>query len=74
MFSFSQQALHCCICGVRFFTTCNSGTKWANGVCSMRCHFEKEWRYTLSVLNKPYRPDERSYDAQGYPRKVEVVP
>ena len=64
---FSTQELRCCICGQNFETTCNSGTKWSNGVCSMRCHYEKEWRYTLSVMNKPYRPDTRAYDKHGYP-------
>ena len=64
---FSVQELYCCICRIIYQTTCNSGTKWSNGVCSMRCHNEKEWRYTLSVMNKPYREDPRQYDVNGYP-------
>lgn len=64
---FSKQALRCCICGVSYEATCRDGTRWANGVCSMRCHYEKEWRYLLSVLGKAYRPDERTFDQHGYP-------
>ena len=67
---FSPQALICCICGTPYQVTCNDGTRWQNSVCSMRCHFEKEWRYTLSVLGKPYRPDERVFDDHGYPQRV----
>jgi len=69
---FSLQTLHCCICAVEYEVTCNSGTRWENGVCSMRCHHEKEWRRTLSILGKPYRPDHRRYDVAGYPAKAEA--
>ena len=67
---FSNQALRCCVCGRTYETTCNSGTRWENAVCSMRCHFEKEWRRTLSIMGNPYRPDPREYDAAGYPVKA----
>lgn len=67
---FSAQELRCCICGERYETTVNSGTKWANGVCTMRCHFEKEWRGVLSTTGKPYKEDTRTYDQRGYPVKA----
>lgn len=68
---FSTMDLFCQTCGELYQTTCNTGA-WKRGTCSMRCHYEKEWRYTLSVLGKPYRPDERTFDANGYP--VELPP
>ena len=65
----SPQKLKCCICGIEYETTCNGGTQWVNGVCSMRCHYEKEWRRTLSVLGMGYEPDTREFDDRGYPVK-----
>jgi len=67
---FSPQWLKCCICGTEYETTVNSGTTWTNGVCSMRCHFEKEWRGVLSTLGQPYKADTRVYDERGYPIPV----
>lgn len=63
---FSAQRLMCCICGRGFETTCNT-MHWLRGVCSMRCFYEKEWRYTLSLMGKLYRRDERTYNDKGYP-------
>lgn len=65
---FSQQILRCCICGAEYEASVASGTRWSNGVCSMRCHYEKDWRGVLSTLGKPYKPDTREYDTQGYPK------
>lgn len=65
---FSEQKLSCCICRTRYSTTANSGSKWKEGVCSMRCYYEKQWRETLSIMGKEYYPDPREYDASGYPK------
>jgi hypothetical protein len=64
---FSSQELRCCICGTTFATAVATG-RWSDGVCSMRCFHEKQWRGVLSTMGKPYRPDDREYDSAGFPR------
>lgn len=66
---FTKQKLNCCICGKEYETSAFGATFWTNAVCCMRCHYEKEWRYTCGLLGKPYRVDNREYDANGYPKK-----
>ncbi len=63
----SPQAFYCTMCGRETERTCMDGRFWERGVCSMRCFYEKDWRGVLSLLGKPYRPDERQYDDKGYP-------
>ena len=64
---FSDQDLTCCVCAKAFKTTCASGNKFDQGVCSVRCYYEKDWRRTCSMLGNPYRPDPRDYDQHGFP-------
>jgi hypothetical protein len=51
--------VRCCICGTEMdfhraygrVATC----------CGKQCHDEFEWRRTLSIMDKPYRPDPRRF-------------
>lgn len=54
---FSKQAYTCCMCERKTERTCIDGAYWEKGVCGRACLAEKQWRQTLSILNKPYRPD-----------------
>lgn len=64
---FSQQEIYCCICRSGPHSPGIATGMWKQGVCSMRCFYEKDWRTTLSILGKPYRVDPRPYDEHGYP-------
>lgn len=55
--------LKCMICGTDMqvsFTACGYESQ---GICGKKCYKELEWRRTLSILNKPYRPDNQSENA-----------
>jgi hypothetical protein len=63
---FSKQEFICCMCGQKTERTCDG--LFTDGVCSMRCHYEKEWRRVLSIMGKAYHPDPRQYTDDGYPK------
>lgn len=72
---FSPQKWYCNACGKEMFTPpCNAltgGFRLGYKVCSMECCKEMQWRDTLSVMGKPYRPqtpasvEDNSKPAQG---------
>lgn len=60
---FSKQKWFCANCGIEQNTPMISGTVGCVGpewkCCSIECYREIEWRRTLSILGKEYRPDPR---------------
>ena len=57
---FTMQPVFCPACGGKGQTNFNGlGTYGRYLCCGKKCHEEIEWRRTLAILNKPYRPDPR---------------
>jgi hypothetical protein len=64
---FSEQELICCICGTKYMASVNRiWHGFDQAVCGARCYYEKDWRRTLSIMGKPYQPDNPDkYDEEG---------
>jgi hypothetical protein len=54
---FSEFMLFCQICAKEFDAS-KDGYGKSNTCCSKDCWEEREWRYILHVMGKPYRPRE----------------
>lgn len=64
----SMQPVICPACGKKGETNFNGLGSYGNYLCcGKKCHKEMEWRRTLAILGKPYRPDPRREqgDANG---------
>jgi len=55
---FSFQEYYCVICGVLHSQNFNNKGSYGKDkcCCSKECYEEWEWRKTLAILGKPYRP------------------
>lgn len=55
---YSEQTCFCNCCGKKMEVPLPTvyGARWK--VCGEECHREIEWRETLSIMGKPYRPRE----------------
>jgi len=70
---FSEQDLICCICGTPYKANVNrTWHGFDEAVCGSKCYYEKDWRRVLSIRGSEYRPDPRTYDAQGYPVRTDA--
>lgn len=59
----------CCICGCEIDWHHRYGREAP--CCGKLCHDEFQWRYTLSVLGKPYRPDPKRFPDEPDVAKAE---
>lgn len=54
----SNQKLYCNICGILMPAGIPAALGREVKVCSQECLKEYQWRYALSIMNKPYRPQD----------------